>query len=99
MALPGSKLYYDALKKNVKLPETYEGYSFHSYETLPLPTDTLSPKEILKFRDEAFVKYHSNTKFLERVKTKFGDNAVNQIKSMLEIKLKRKLFDENSIRN
>ena len=37
-------LYKDALEKGIKLPENYEGYSFHSYETLPLPTEKLSAK-------------------------------------------------------
>ena len=68
MALPGSQLYKDSIEKNVKLPETYEGYSFHSYETLPLPTETLSPEEIVSLRDEAFTKYHTNKNFLELIK-------------------------------
>ena len=33
MALPGSQLYKTALDNKVKLPETYEGFSFHSFET------------------------------------------------------------------
>ena len=49
-----------AIDKNIELPKTYEGYSFHSYETLPLPTEQLSAREILKFRDDAFNNYHSN---------------------------------------
>ena len=60
MALPGSSLYRKALNSGHKLPSSYEGYSFHAYDTLPLPTDTLSPGEILKFRDEAFHIYHTN---------------------------------------
>ena len=56
MALPGSQLYKDALEKNYKLPENYEGYSFHSYNTQPLPTKHLSAAEILKIRDENLVK-------------------------------------------
>ena len=41
MALPGSQLYKTALDNKVKLPETYEGFSFHSFETLPLATESL----------------------------------------------------------
>ena len=58
MALPGSFLYKDALEKGIKLPENYEGYSFHSYETLPLPTEKLSAKEIITLRDEAVSYTH-----------------------------------------
>ena len=91
MALPGSQLYKDSIEKNIKLPETYEGYSFHSYETLPLPTETLSPEEIVSLRDEAFIKYHTNKNFLELIKKKFGLQAANNIIEMTKTKLKRKI--------
>jgi len=89
MALPGSKLYKDAIKNKTPLPTTYEGYSFHSYETLPLPTETLSAKEILKFRDESYYEYHTNENFLNKIRNKFGQLAVDNIKDMVKIKLER----------
>jgi radical SAM superfamily enzyme YgiQ (UPF0313 family) len=91
MALPGSKLYKDAIEKNTPLPDTYEGYSFHGYETLPLPTATLTAAEVLEFRDKAFEEYHSNPLFLEKIKNKFGQVAVDNILDMLKVKLKRKI--------
>ena len=94
MALPGSKLYNEAIEKNYKLPENYEAYSFHSYNTQPLPTETLKPYEILKFRDKAFEDYHNNQKFLERIKSKFGSIAAKNIQEMTKIKLKRKIIEE-----
>lgn len=93
MALPGSQLYYDAIKNKVKLPEDYEGYSFHSYNTQPLPTEKLTPGEILKFRDEAFRKYHTHKPFLDRIEKKFGQRAVQHIKEILKVKLKRKIYN------
>ena len=77
MALPGSRLYKEALENGNDLPDDYIGYSFHSYETLPLPTESLSPAEILKFRDEAWTKYHTHEPFLD----------------MTKIKLKRKILE------
>jgi anaerobic magnesium-protoporphyrin IX monomethyl ester cyclase len=94
MALPGSKLYKDALQNNTPLPTTYEGYSFHSYDTLPLPTESLTASEILKFRDDAYYEYHTNPKFLEKIKTKFGEIAVYNINEMVKIKLKRKILEK-----
>ena len=91
MALPGSQLYKNAMLNGIPLPDTYEGYSFHGYNTLPLPTETLSPAEILEFRDKAFEEYHSYSPFLEKVKNKFGQTAVDNITEMLKIKLKRKI--------
>tara|TARA_B100000035_G_C21024700_1_gene565655 strand:+ start:772 stop:2301 length:1530 start_codon:yes stop_codon:yes gene_type:complete len=93
MALPGSKLYHDAMEQNIKLPQNYEEFSFHAFNTLPLPTKHLSPGEVLKLRDEKFIEYHSNKKFLDRIHKKFGANAVLNIKEMLKIKIKRKIYN------
>ena len=93
MALPGSQLYKDALNNGVPLPSTYEGYSFHGYETFPLSTETLTAAEILEFRDKAFDEYHSYGPFLEKIKNKFGQIAVDNITNMLKVKLNRKIVN------
>jgi radical SAM superfamily enzyme YgiQ (UPF0313 family) len=95
MALPGSALYRQAIENNYKMPESYEGFSFHSYETIPMPTEHLSAAEILAFRDEAFNLYHLDSKFLKRIKEKFGDKAVENIRQMTKIKLKRKIIEDS----
>ena len=46
MALPGSQLYKTAIEKQYTLPEDYAGYSFHAYNTQPLPTEFLTPEEV-----------------------------------------------------
>jgi len=91
MALPGSGLYKKAIEKGLKLPDDYSGYSFHSYNTQPLPTDQVSPSEILKFRDAAFTKYHTHQPFLKKIRRKYGDIAVKNIEDMVKIKLRRKI--------
>jgi radical SAM superfamily enzyme YgiQ (UPF0313 family) len=96
MALPGSKLYKEAVTNGIPLPDSYEGFSFHGYETLPLPTETLSAAEVLEFRDKAFEEYHLYPPFLEKVKSKFGQVAVDNINEMLTVKLKRRIIDEKS---
>ena len=94
MALPGSELYKNAIENNYVLPETYEGFSFHSYTTQPLPTEHLSAAKILEFRDKCFTEYHLNKEFLKRIKKKFGDKAVMNITNSTKIKLKRKIIEE-----
>ena len=94
MALPGSLLYKNALSKKDKLPDSYEGYSFHSYETQPLPTENLTAAEILKYRDESFKKYHTDVSFLNKIEKKFGKKAVENIKQMTKVSLKRKIFGD-----
>jgi anaerobic magnesium-protoporphyrin IX monomethyl ester cyclase len=94
MALPGSQLYADALSSGHSLPDNYADYSFHSYETEPLPTEDLTPAEILKFRDEAWTKYHTYEPFLNLVEEKSGPKAKQDIVEMTKIKLKRKILGD-----
>jgi len=92
MAYPGSPLHAQAKEKNIALPKKYEGYSQHSYETLNLSNDSLSAAEILKFRDYAWMKYHTNENYLSFLENKFGLRAKENVEKTTKIKLKRKLL-------
>lgn len=94
MPYPGSSLYQTALEKKWKLPESWSGYSQHSYDCQPLPTNHLSAKEVLEFRDNAFNKYFTNPKYLNMIKEKFGGDAKKHIEEMTATKLKRKLLGD-----
>ena len=89
MAYPGSQLYTDAVKNGALLPSDWSGYSQHSVDTLPLPTNYLSGPEVLKFRDEAFQTYFTNPKYLEMVNRKYGESVVREIREMSSIQLVR----------
>lgn len=93
MALPGSQLYKKALDEGRELPTSYEGFSFHSYETVPFTSGSLSGADVLKFRDKAFETYHSSPQFLKRIQEKYGSHAVKTINQMTKVKLRRKLID------
>jgi anaerobic magnesium-protoporphyrin IX monomethyl ester cyclase len=97
MAYPGSPLYGMARQEGWKLPETYSGYSQHSYEAQPLPTKHLCARDVLEFRDKAWMKYHTNPKFLELLKHKFGQTAVDQTLASTKIQLRRKLLEKEHI--
>jgi len=90
MAWPGSKLYDDAVKDGMELPKTWAGYAQLSEDTLPLPTKHISASQVLRFRDEAFVSYFSNPKYLDMMERKFGQDVVARIKDMLTHSIKRK---------
>ena len=94
MAYPGSRLYLDALKEGWDLPETYVGYSQHSYETTPLATNYISAEEVLRFRDEAFHTYYTNERYLNMIETKYGLPTREGIEDMTKIKLKRQLLGD-----
>lgn len=92
MAYPGSRLYAEAEYKGWALPESWLGYSQHSYECLPLRTETLSAAEVLKFRDEAFMAYYSDPDYLKLVEEKFGPEVLSHIQEMTRVKLARMIY-------
>lgn len=98
MALPGSPLYQQALQEGQVLPDSYEGYSFHSYECQPLRTKELEAWEILKYRDDAWKAYFSNPKFLGMIESKFGLHARYYIEALSKIELRRRLIHGTSAR-
>lgn len=94
IAYPGSALYEQALRQGWKLPETWAGYSPYSYEHLPLPTKYLTSAEVLRFRDEAYVKYFSNERYQKMVREKFGEEVLKDIQRNLTKRLRRKWLEE-----
>ena len=92
MAYPGSKLYTLALERKWKLPDSWIGYSQHSYETEPLPTETLTGADVLRFRDEAFRRYFTDDGYQGHVLNKFGLPALRNIQRMVAQPLPRKLL-------
>ena len=94
MAIPGSELYEEALKKEIALPETWLGYASQGYEFKPLSTENLTAAQVLEFRDYAFDTYFKNPKYLHMIETKFGAEAREHIKEMAAIRLKRKLLGD-----
>ena len=87
MAYPGSPLFEHASKNNIPTPDMKDGpgwigYSQHSYECMPLPTETLTHTEVLDFRDKAFIDYFTNENYLKMIDNKFGGQVVEHLKEM-----------------
>jgi len=91
-SLPGSPLYQKARKENWTLPQKYSEFGFLSYDHVPSKTYSLTASEVLAFRDYAFRAYFQNPRFLNMIYNKFGQPAIDSIKKMTKIKLKRKLL-------
>ncbi len=96
MAYPGSELHRNVSKTGISIPGSdgigWSAYSQTSYDTLPLPTNTLSPKEVLAFRDKAFLEYHSNPSYQSMVSKKFGQEVTADLNKTLAIKIQRKIL-------
>jgi radical SAM superfamily enzyme YgiQ (UPF0313 family) len=93
MAYPGSPLYTAAVAQNLTLPSAWTGYSQHSYDCTPLPTDSVSAADVLRFRDDAFNEYFSNNDYLSMVSRKFGPDTRRHIEEMASVGLRRKLLE------
>lgn len=94
MAYPGSALYTMAGERNWPLPEQWSGYSQHSYDCHPLPTEKASAAEVLRFRDEAFHAYFANPRYLDMIAKRFSLETRQHIEKMAHHRLRRKLLDE-----
>ncbi len=94
MALPGSPLYYEAKTRNIKMPESYSGYGFLSYECQPMATKTVSAADVMRFRDEAWKKYFHYQPYIDLVKKRFGPNALDNITGLKDVKLRRRILGD-----
>jgi radical SAM superfamily enzyme YgiQ (UPF0313 family) len=93
-AFPGSPLYAQIEREHPEwLPGSWSGYSFFGYDSQPLPTETLTAAEVLRFRDEAFREYFTNPGYLDMMGRKFGAECVAEIRAMAAQPLKRRLLE------
>ena len=93
MAYPGSPLYELALRSGWELPDSWSGYSQHSYDCKPLPTEKVSASEVLRFRDQAFHEYFENPRYLASIAQRFGWATRRHLEAMSKTRLKRKLLE------
>jgi len=96
-ALPGSPLYRRAIEQGWELPKDYSGYAFLSYDSQPLGTKSLSPAEVLSFRDHAWHTYHTDSRYLELVESKFGEAAKKNVEQLAKMHLSRKVIEDSLV--
>jgi radical SAM superfamily enzyme YgiQ (UPF0313 family) len=93
MAYPGSPLYDQALREGLPLPSSWSGYAQLGPDAHPLPTATLSPADVLAFRDRAFTSWFSRPGYVERLEAQFGVNARREVEATLAVPLRRRLLE------
>lgn len=94
MAYPGSPLYQMAIQKGWELPKSWSGFSQHSYDCLPLPTEKVSAAAVLDFRDKAFHRYFTGKRYLDMVAQKFGWDTRVHVEDMARHTLRRQILEE-----
>jgi anaerobic magnesium-protoporphyrin IX monomethyl ester cyclase len=92
MAYPGSPLYSLAVRQNIPLPQRWTGYAQHSKDCLPMPTRYVTAREVVQFRDQAFLTYYTSQRYLDMVEERFGAETVAHIKQMTSYRLERDLL-------
>ncbi|MBV8716326.1 MAG: cobalamin-dependent protein [Chloroflexi bacterium] len=97
MAYPGSKLYEMAVQQGWRLPPTWNGFSQHAVDTLPLPTEHVSASEVLRFRDHAFQVYFNDPAYLAKVTARFGASTADHVREMAAVPLERRFADEAAV--
>ena len=94
MAYPGSPLYTHALETGLALPASWSGYSQHSFDCHPLPTEHIGADAVLRFRDDAFHEYFAAKRYLDMATQKFGVETRRHIERMAEARLPRALLGD-----
>ena len=84
----GSKFYDEMRARGVELPVTGEEYAQMSPKFKPVSTEKLSGREVLAFRDAAFVEYFTDKKYLAMMEHSFGREVVEEIRSMAAINIR-----------
>lgn len=97
MAYPGSPLYQEAKKKGYEFPRSYTGYSQHAYDTLNMRNGCLSSADILRFRDTAWQRYHTDDRYLSLLEDKFGTKAKEDMIQTSKINLRRKILESEAL--
>lgn len=93
-ALPGSPIYRQAIRNGWKLPDSYAGYAFLSYECEPLATKHVGAADVLRFRDRAWQTYFTNPAYLDLVEHTFGAPQRANVEDMAKVPLRRKLLGD-----
>ena len=83
MPYPGTKYYGIAKEKGYPLPKKWNDYGFFAPGAIPMSSENLTAKEIVKFRDEAFIEYFSSDSYQNMIKSKFGQATVNFINDQI----------------
>jgi anaerobic magnesium-protoporphyrin IX monomethyl ester cyclase len=96
MAYPGSPLYAMALQNGWELPESWSGFSQHSYDCKPLPTEKVTAADVLRFRDNAFHDYFEDPAYLHMVAGKFGNDTRLHLEQMTRTRLRRALLENDN---
>jgi hypothetical protein len=59
-----------------------------------MATKFVSAADVVRFRDQAWVQYHTNSAFLNNIESRFGLEARTGIEDLTKITLRRKILGD-----
>ncbi|MBF0485975.1 MAG: radical SAM protein [Candidatus Omnitrophica bacterium] len=86
-AYPGTVLF----DRVAEMPD-WKAYALYGYDCRPMSTKFLSSAEVLRFRDEAFGRYHSRPEYLAMIEQRFGKSTREHIMRMTAKPLRRRIL-------
>ena len=89
MAYPGTRLYDELVAGGVEMPREWSAYGHYSSNSRPLSTKYVDWKDVVRFRDAAFVEYFSDSTYQAILAKRFGEDATACVRRILEHPLKR----------
>ena len=55
----------------------------------------LSAAEVTRFRDNAWIEYHTNPAFLDLIESKFGSEARIGVEDLSKVKLRQRILGDS----
>ena len=89
MAYPGTWLYEELVAQGVEMPREWSAYGHYSRDSRPLSTKYVDWKDVVRFRDAAFIEYYSNLAYQAKIAKRFGEDAAAFVRRILEHPLQR----------
>ncbi len=102
MVYPGAPDYTWAKLKGIPVPGRessggWTAYSHHSWFTLPMGGEHLSPAEALKARDDFYVGMVTDPEYIEFLRKRFGDKVAEYVKTKEGKRIKRRLLEDEDV--
>ena len=91
MAFPGTRLYDDLVGQGVEMPREWSAYGHYSRNSRPLSTKHVDWRDVVRFRDAAFKEYYEDPGYQAMVAKRFGAEAADFVRKILEQPIQRDL--------
>lgn len=91
-AYPGTPLYDKYLREGrITEPADWAEYSLYGVDCKPCPTKHLTAAQVLQWRDERYIAYYKRPEYLAMIKEKFGQDTMDHVSKMADMKLERNI--------